>query len=113
MTIDEIRITAVAENYSVAPQVQPGQIAALAEAGFTTLICNRPDDEEPGQPTAAEIAAVCEELGLAFVHIPVVGLPIPTEQIDEHRRVVDDSAGPVLGYCRSGQRSLIIWQVSV
>ena len=35
---------------SVAPQIAPDDLPAAAAAGFTTLICNRPDGEQPGQP---------------------------------------------------------------
>ncbi len=107
-----MQITTVTESYSVAPQIQPGQLGALAEAGFTAVICNRPDNEEPGQPTAAEIAAVCQDFGLIFAHIPISGMPVPADDVDQQRRIIADSSGPVLGYCRSGQRSLLIWQAS-
>jgi len=46
--------------------------------------------------------------GLAFHHLPVSGMPIAIELIQEQRRLITDSDGPVLGYCRSGQRSQII-----
>ena len=35
------------ESYHVSPQITPEDAAALAEAGFSTLICNRPDAEVP------------------------------------------------------------------
>ena len=41
----------------VAGQVLPEQMAALAEAGVARVVNNRPDGEEPGQPTSAEIEA--------------------------------------------------------
>ena len=105
-------ITPVTNDYSVSPQISAADIAALKSQGFATVICNRPDNEEAGQPTAAEIAAACEEAGLAFHHIPVSGMPIPADSIEKHRQIVDSSTGPVLAYCRSGQRSTIILQAS-
>ena len=105
-------ITRLSENYAVASQVLPDDVVSIAAEGFVAIICNRPDDEEPGQPTAAEIAAACENAGLAFHHIPISGMPVAMETIQEQRRLIDANIGPVLGYCRSGQRSQFIWQAS-
>jgi uncharacterized protein (TIGR01244 family) len=101
------------DNYAVAEQIQPADVAAIAAQGFGAVICNRPDNEEPGQPPVNEIAAACEEAGIAFHHIPVSGMPIPQAAVQEHRDAIDASAGPVLGYCRSGQRSTVIWQAGL
>ena len=107
-----MNISQITDNYAVAPQVHPDDIRLLAEQGFVAVICNRPDDEEPGQPSAADIAAACDAAGLAFHHIPVSGMPIAAENIQEQRRLVIESDGMVLGYCRTGQRSQIIWSAS-
>jgi len=107
-----VTITRITENYAVAAQILADDVAAIAAEGFVAIICNRPDDEEPGQPTAAEVAAACDAAGLAFHHIPVSGIPIAIEFIEEQRRLITDSDGPVLGYCRTGQRSQIIWSAS-
>jgi uncharacterized protein (TIGR01244 family) len=107
-----VTITRITENYAITAQVLADDIVAIAAEGFVTVICNRPDGEEPGQPTAAEIAAACDAAGIAFHHIPVAGMPIASESIEEHRRLINDSDGLVLGYCRTGQRSQIIWAAS-
>lgn len=101
------------ENYAVAEQIQPDDVAEIAAQGFVTLICNRPDDEEPGQAQAHEIAAACEAAGIAFYHVPVSGMPIPAAAVQQHRDAIDASAGPVFAYCRSGQRSMVIWQAGL
>ena len=108
-----MNVSHLAGNYAVAAQIQPSDVEAIAAADFAAVICNRPDNEEPGQPNADEIAAECERAGMAFHHIPVSGMPISESAIEEHRRVIDSSAGPVLGYCRSGQRSTLIWQAGL
>ena len=107
-----MNISQITDDYAVAPQIFPDDVTALAAHGFVTIICNRPDGEESGQPSAAEIAAACDAAGLAFYHIPVSSMPIAIEFIQEHRRLITDSDGLVLGYCRSGQRSQIIWSAS-
>ena len=107
-----MNVTNISDNYAVAPQIDESDIAAIAAQGFVTIICNRPDGEDPGQPSAAAIAAACERAGIAFHHVPVAGMPMASEAVKEHREIIERSTGPVLGYCRSGQRSSIIWQAS-
>ena len=46
----------ITDDYAVSGQITPEDIAAIKAAGFRSIICNRPDDEQPGQPSAAEIA---------------------------------------------------------
>ena len=48
-------IRPIDETLSVAPQMLPDEVAALAAQGFTALVCNRPDGEEPGQPALDEM----------------------------------------------------------
>ena len=101
----------VTDDFTTAPQISLADVAEAARQGFKTLISNRPDGEEPGQPTAAEIAAAAEAAGLAFHHIPVRGGPTP-EQVAQTQAVLQDADLPVLAFCRSGTRSIITWSLS-
>lgn len=100
----------VTEDFFVAPQIALDDVTTAVTEGFTLLIGNRPDDEEPGQPSASQFAAAAEAAGLDFVHIPVRGGPTP-EQVDEMRAVIARSSGPVLAFCRSGTRSIVTWSI--
>ena len=61
------------DNFVVAGQISPADLPKIAEAGFKTIVCARPDNEEPGQPNFAVIAKAAKEAGLNAVHIPVSG----------------------------------------
>ena len=100
----------VTDDLSVAPQISPDDVAAAAAQGFTTIINNRPDGEEPAQPTSAQIEAAAQAANLRYVHIPVRGQPGPAE-VDAVRQVVESADGPVLAFCRSGTRSITTWSI--
>jgi uncharacterized protein (TIGR01244 family) len=100
----------VTDHLSVAPQISVADVAAAKAAGFTTLVNNRPDGESPDQPAGAEIEAAAKAAGLAYVHIPVRGMPGPAE-VEAMRAAVDGSDGPVLAFCRSGTRSITTWSL--
>jgi len=107
-----MKIYALSETCSVAAQILPSEAADIAAAGYTTVVCNRPDGEEFGQPTATEVGAACEAAGMSFHVIPIDRSGIRPDMVDSFRDIVANSPGPVLAYCRSGQRSSILWQAS-
>ncbi len=100
----------VTDQISVAPQIALEDLPRAAELGFKLVINNRPDGEEPGQPTGAEVEAAARAAGLDYVHIPVRGGPTP-DQVEANYRAVEAAAGPVLAFCRSGTRSIVTWSL--
>jgi uncharacterized protein (TIGR01244 family) len=101
----------VTDDFTTAPQISLADVAEAARLGFKTVISNRPDGEEPGQPTAAEVEAAARAAGLAFFHVPVRGGPTP-EQVDQTKAILAQADGPVLAFCRSGTRSIVTWSLS-
>jgi len=100
------------ETCSVAGQIQPADVQALQESGFVTIVCNRPDDEDFGQPTAAAVKTECDSRGVAFHHLPISNAGISADTVRRFQEIVASSNGQVLAYCRSGQRSSVLWQYS-
>ncbi|HEX4180733.1 MAG TPA: TIGR01244 family sulfur transferase [Caulobacteraceae bacterium] len=100
----------VTDDFSVAPQISPDDIAAAADQGFVLVINNRPDGEAPDQPSNAQMAAAAQAAGVAYVHIPVRGGPT-ADQVEAVRAAIADAGGPVLAFCRSGTRSIITWSL--
>ena len=100
----------VTDTFSVSPQLTLDDVAKAAAAGFAMVINNRPDGEAPDQPASAAIEAAARAAGLDYAYIPVRGGPTP-EQVDEERALIEAAKGPVLAYCRSGNRSIITWSV--
>lgn len=97
-------INKIDDRFAQSPQLQPDDIRLVAEAGYKGIICARPDNEDPGQPSFAEIAAVAERFGLKAFHIPVSG-PLGEGQLIRFQQALAETDGPVLGYCRSGGRA--------
>ncbi|HYG27717.1 MAG TPA: TIGR01244 family sulfur transferase [Caulobacteraceae bacterium] len=100
----------VNERLSVSPQITPDEVVEAKALGFVTIVNNRPDGEAPDQPASAEIEAAAKAAGLTYVHIPVRGMPTP-EQVEETRRAIESSDGPVLAFCRTGTRCINTWSI--
>jgi uncharacterized protein (TIGR01244 family) len=105
-------IRQINESISVAPQIAVDQVAEIAAAGFKTIVNNRPDDEDAGQPSGDAIRAAAEAAGLKYVSIPVTHAGFSHPQIDAMTQALTDSEGPVLAYCRSGTRSCNLWALA-
>ena len=76
----------VTDSLSVSPQVTEADMARAAAEGFVLVINNRPDGEDPSQPSGAAIEAAA-------------------------RAAVEAADGPVLAFCRSGTRSIVTWSI--
>lgn len=100
------------ESISVAPQITVGQVAEAAKLGFTMIINNRPEQEEPGQPSGEAIREAARAAGLAYVAIPIAPGGFTAAQVDATRKALDEAGGPVLAFCRSGTRSTFCWALA-
>ena len=65
----------VTDTFAVAPQISLSDLSELAALGFKRIVNNRPDGEQPGQPSSAEFATAAQALGLDYLHIPFQGGP--------------------------------------
>jgi sulfide:quinone oxidoreductase len=99
----------VTPQFSVSAQLSLNDVCEAAEQGFQSIICNRPDDEEQGQPPADSVAAQAAALGMQFAYIPVFPSGVTANDAAQMRAALDDLPAPILAYCRSGARSGQIW----
>lgn len=105
-------IRKIDDTISVAPQITVQDVAEIARQGFKTLVANRPDREELGQPSMADIEAAAREHGLNWVYMPVESGNITDQDIDAFAPMIRDADKPVLAFCRSGTRCTVLWALS-
>ncbi|MGE7368190.1 TIGR01244 family sulfur transferase [Neorhizobium sp. NPDC001467] len=105
-------IRPINDEYSVSGQITVEDVDQVKAQGFRSIVCNRPDEEEPGQPAFAEVAARAQELGLEIRHIPVGRMGLTPESVTDMVDALEDLPKPVLAYCRSGARSTAIYEQS-
>lgn len=95
------------------PQITLAEVAEAAARGYGAVISNRPDGEEPGQPSAEDMRQAAEAAGLVFRHIPVRPGALSEVEADAMRAALDDLPGPILGFCRTGTRTTYLWAMAV
>lgn len=97
------------KNYHVSPQIEPHQIAEIAEKGFVKIICNRPDIEVPDSYSSSLMAKLAREAGIDFEVLELTHQTMTLENVKKQRAFFIDVNGPVLAYCASGTRCSVIW----
>jgi uncharacterized protein (TIGR01244 family) len=100
------------DTISVFGQITPTDVAEAKALGFTTIINNRPDGEQDGQPEGAEIEAAAKAAGLAYFAIPVDHSGFSEAQVTAMADALGSAEGPVLAFCRSGTRSTFLWALA-
>ncbi|MGD9665114.1 MAG: TIGR01244 family sulfur transferase, partial [Novosphingobium sp.] len=103
-----MQIRKLHDRLAVSGQLAHGDMARLAEIGFRSVICNRPDGEAPDQPDWAELAAEAADCGIATRYIPVTREMIGPDTAADFCDAVMTLPGPVLAFCGSGARSELL-----
>ncbi len=107
-----MEIKNLAPGIAVSPQIVSADIAAIAQAGFKSVICNRPDGEGADQPGFKEIEAAALNAGLQIKYLPAESGKVTDEQGAAFGRLMDELPKPVLAYCRTGMRSTTMWALA-
>lgn len=97
---------------SVSAQISIADLPDLAQAGFKSIICNRPDGESADQPGYGEIATAAQALGLQARYLPAETGKVNDEQGAAFGKLMDELPKPVLAYCRTGMRSTTMWALA-
>jgi uncharacterized protein (TIGR01244 family) len=113
MQAEPLSVRAIAEGICVAPQLSPEAMAEAAQAGFMSVINNRPDFEGGAdQPTSAAIASAAQAAGLQYRYLPVSGAYQSPEEAAALARLLAELPRPVLMFCRSGARSTRLYMLA-
>jgi uncharacterized protein (TIGR01244 family) len=99
----------VDDSFWVSPQIAPADVEAARALGVRVIVNNRPDGEAPGQVPGEEIKAAAQAAGLGYVAAPVAGGPTEAAVKAMTEALAQ---GPVLAYCASGTRSMLVWAIA-
>jgi uncharacterized protein (TIGR01244 family) len=88
-------------------------MAAVAAAGFKSVIINRPDFEDgPNQPTSAAVSEAARAAGLRVAYQPVVSGQMTSDDVTHFAELLQTLPAPVLAYCRSGTRCTVLYRAA-
>lgn len=102
----------ISDRLSVSGQLTPDQMGEAAEAGFRSVMVNRPDGEGDDQPTFAEIEAAARKVGMEARHVPVSPGQISERDVSAFDRALSEMPSPTIGFCRTGARTTKLWELA-
>lgn len=102
----------LAEGLYASPQLTPDDLEEVRRLGYRSIIVNRPDGEEAGQPTIAAMEQAATDAGLGFAAIPIAPGHASEHDIGLFERALHVLPRPVLAYCRTGTRAATLWALS-
>lgn len=108
----QMRVLPLAPEVYSSAQLFEEDLKLAARQGVRSIVNNRADGETPGQPPAADLARVAEELGMTFVHIPVDPRSITEDDVEHFAKTCDELKRPLLLFSRTGARSTRIWEMA-
>lgn len=107
-----MEIRKLTNQISVAPQIMANDVPAIVAAGFRSVICNRPDNEETGQPCCDAIAQAVKAAGLTWHNQPIISGTLSLRDAKVFASLISELPKPVLAYCRTGTRCVMLWCLS-
>ncbi|WP_419910406.1 TIGR01244 family sulfur transferase [Hoeflea sp.] len=99
------------DTLAVSPQILATDIAAIADQGFRSIICNRPDGEGADQPAFKEISDTARKAGLEYRYIPVTSGRVMDSDAEAFGTAMQSLPKPALAFCRTGTRSVTLWSL--
>ncbi len=107
-----MRVLELAPQVYVSGQLFEHDVRLAAKQGIRSIMNNRPDGEAMGQPLSADLAKIAEELGMTFLHIPIIPKAITNQDVEEFAKARDELEPPLLVFCRSGARYKTVWELA-
>ena len=94
------------------PQIGLADISEAKALGVTLIVNNRPEGESDDQTPGPAIEAAAREAGIDYLAIPITHAGFSHPQVAALAEALKAAGdGPVLGYCRSGTRSIVTWSL--
>ncbi|MGN3974459.1 TIGR01244 family sulfur transferase [Tsuneonella sp. SYSU-LHT278] len=102
----------LSDTMYASPQIGVEDVAAARDMGIALIVNNRPEGESTEQVPGPEIEAAARAAGIGYLAIPITHAGFSHPQVAAMSEALEKAAGPVLGYCRSGTRSTLLWALA-
>jgi sulfide:quinone oxidoreductase len=104
------RISQLETDIFVASQLTEADFADIAALGIRSVVNNRPDGEADDQIESARAEAAARRHGLIYRYLPVTNFDVTDDEpVDAQARLMAELPGPILFYCRTGNRCSVLW----
>lgn len=100
---------ALTSTVSVTGQMTTSKFQQLIQQGFKSVIVNRPDQETGNSVTVSQLRSIAGKSQVSVIYQPVVSGQLSQANIEEFARYYNELPKPILMVCRSGTRSVALF----
>lgn len=104
-----MRIIRINGSYTIASQLEVLKVRQVAEAGYRSIICVRPDGEGGAQAYFQDVALEAKNLGLKSWYLPLEEGEFAGRHIEAFTEAFEILPKPIFAYCQTGQRAAELW----
>ena len=104
-----MQINTLSDDYSVSPQIDVSDVPSIVQAGFKSVICNRPDQENPEPRQTGAIKAAVQAAGMEFAENVFDPSSFGPDKMEQQAELLAQLPSPVFAYCASGNRCTVVW----
>ena len=102
----------ITDQLSVGPHISVKDVKTLAASGFKSIICNLPDGEMQDQAIFSQIRKAAKKEGIEAYYLPIKHGPMQASNVDKMKEYLETLEGPIFAYCRSGNRSTMLYNAA-
>ncbi|WP_439154284.1 TIGR01244 family sulfur transferase [Yoonia sp.] len=103
-------IRRITDDFAISDQLTQKDVTQAHALGYETILCMRPDGEEPAQPLFEDIERAAKTTQITAKYLPVPAAGPTDDNVADFAKIYKDLPKPVLAYCRSGGRVLKTFQ---
>ena len=107
-----MNIREISPTYSVSPQILASDMATIAQAGYKSVICNRPDAEHDPSEAMDVMSDAAQAEGLVWGANPFDAQSFDATKVEAQGALIESLPKPILAYCAVGARSAMAWAMS-
>ncbi|KEG18344.1 TIGR01244 family sulfur transferase [Bartonella bacilliformis] len=107
-----MKLQQIEDDVFISTQIDITHMQTLIDVGIKTIICNRPDKEDPNQPDFSIIQEAAQHYGIQAYYVPVVPPTIEQSSVEAMRQILTTASYPILAYCNYGIRSVHLYHLA-
>ncbi|RPH19876.1 MAG: TIGR01244 family phosphatase [Alteromonadaceae bacterium TMED7] len=107
-----MKIQQLNKSVYIASKVDISDINKLKAIGIQSVINNRPDNEEDGQPLSGDLSEYAASINIDYYYLPIASGHYPVTSVDKLTELLSTAELPVVIFCRTGRRSINLWAKS-
>ncbi len=95
----------ITDDIAVAAQPSLEELKNLKSQGFRSVVNLRVEHEDEEMISPLDEGDIVRDQELAYLHLPVSGSDMRSQQVDDFRQCLENLEGPVLVHCKAGKRA--------